>query len=100
MRVRVEKMSVLGWNKSIETSEVLVCSVLAFGMDHINKLKVKGLRVLLCYHVGLEKLKGIPKKMELVEAVMDFLERTGRVSCRYGSVGGVGWGVCCNKRRC
>ena len=36
--------------KGLETCEVLVCSVLAFGMDHINNLKVKDLRVLFCYH--------------------------------------------------
>ena len=38
--------------KGIETCEVLVCSVLAFGTDHINNLKVKDLRVLLHYHFG------------------------------------------------
>ena len=38
--------------KVLETCEVLVHSVLAFGMDHINNLKVKGLRVLLCYQFG------------------------------------------------
>ena len=55
--------------KCPETCEVLVCSVLEFGMDHINNLKVKGLSVLLCYHFGSEKLQGIPNKVELVEAV-------------------------------
>ena len=30
-------------SKGLETFEVLVCSVLAFGMDHINNLKVKDL---------------------------------------------------------
>ena len=49
--------------KGIETSEVLVCSFLEFGMDNINSLKVKDLRVLLCYLSGSEKLKGIPKKV-------------------------------------
>ena len=38
-------------------------------MDHINNLKVKDLRVLLRYHFGSEKLKGSPKKVEIVEAV-------------------------------
>ena len=52
--------------KGIDTCEVLVHSVLVFGMDHINNLKVKDLRFLLCYHFGSEKLKGIPKKLELV----------------------------------
>ena len=33
--------------KGLETCEVLVRSVLAFGMDHINNLKMKELRVLL-----------------------------------------------------
>ena len=40
--------------KVIETFKVLVCSVLAFGMDHINNLKVKDLRVIICYHFGSE----------------------------------------------
>ena len=34
--------------KGIDTCEVLVHSVLAFGMDHINNLKVKDHRVLFC----------------------------------------------------
>ena len=55
--------------EGLETCEVLVCSVLEFGMDHINNLKVKGLSVLLCYHFGSEKLQGILNKVELVEAV-------------------------------
>ena len=38
--------------KVLETCEVLVRSVLAFGMDHINNLKMKELRVLLRYHFG------------------------------------------------
>ena len=50
----------------------MVSSVLAFGMDHINNLKVKDLRVILCYHFGSENLKDAPKKMELVGAVKDF----------------------------
>ena len=33
--------------KGLETCGVLVCSVLEFGMDHINNLKVKDLGVLL-----------------------------------------------------
>ena len=55
--------------KYLETCEVLVCSVLTFGMDHINKLKVKRISVLLCYQFWSEKLNGIPKKVELTEAV-------------------------------
>ena len=47
-------------------------SVLSFGMDHINNLKVKDLRVHLCYHFGSEKLKGILNKVELMEAVKCF----------------------------
>ena len=53
----------------------MVRSVLTFGMDHINNLKVKELRVLLCYHFGSERLKGTPKKVELVEAVTDLFRR-------------------------
>ena len=55
--------------KGLENCEFLVHSVLSFGMDHTNNLKVKDLRVLLCYHFGSEILKGSPKKVELVEAV-------------------------------
>ena len=58
--------------KGLETCEFLVCSVLAFGVVHINNLKVKDLRVILCYHFGLENLKGVPKKVELVETITDF----------------------------
>ena len=36
--------------RGLESCEALVRSVLTFGMDHINNLKVKELRVLLCYH--------------------------------------------------
>ena len=59
--------------KGFDTCEVLVRSVLSFSIDHINNLNVKDLRLLLCYHFGSEKLKGIPKKVELVEAVRYFL---------------------------
>ena len=38
--------------KGLETCEVLVHSVLESGIDHINNLKVKDLRVLLSYHFG------------------------------------------------
>ena len=38
--------------KVIYTCEVLVSSVLAFGMDNIDSLKGKDLRVLICYHFG------------------------------------------------
>ena len=58
--------------KGIETCEVFVCSVLTFFVDHINDLKVKDIRVLLSYHFVSEKLKGIPKKVEMVEAVKYF----------------------------
>ena len=46
--------------KGLETCEVSIRSFLGFGMDHINNLKVKYLRVLLHYHFGSENLKGIP----------------------------------------
>ena len=61
--------------RGLERYEALVCSVLTFGMDHINTLKVKELRVLLRYHFGSERLKGTPKKVELVEAVTDLFQR-------------------------
>ena len=53
----------------------MVCSVLKFGIDHINKIKVKELQVILSYQFGLERLKGTPKKVELVEAVTDLFRR-------------------------
>ena len=52
--------------RGLESCEALVCSVLTLGMDHTNILKVKELRVLLRYHFGSERLKGTPKKVELV----------------------------------
>ena len=58
--------------KGIDNCEILVCSVLALGMDHINNLKVKELRLMLHYHFGSEKLKGILNKLELVEADTNF----------------------------
>ena len=60
---------------------------LAFGMDHINNNKVKDLRVIIRYHFGSEKLKGIPKKVEPVNAVKYFLESIGMVFRRYGGMG-------------
>ena len=42
-------------------------------MYHINNLKVKELRVLIQYYFGSGKCKEIPKKLELVEAITDFL---------------------------
>ena len=49
--------------KGLDTFDVLVCLVLVFGINQINKLKLKKLRVLLCYHFGSEKLKGRPNKV-------------------------------------
>ena len=66
----------------------MVRSVLTFGMDHINTLKVKGLRVILHYHFGSERLKGTPKKVELVEAVTDLFWRDwGSLMQRMGGGG-------------
>ena len=48
--------------RGLESFESLVRSVLKFGMDHINTLKVKEIRVLLRYHFGSERLKGTPKE--------------------------------------
>ena len=58
--------------KFLETCEVLVHSVFVFGMDHINKLKVKDLRFFPFYHFGSGNLKRIPNKVELVGAVKHF----------------------------
>ena len=71
--------------KGLETCEVLVCSVLVFGMDYINNLKVNYLRVLLRYLFGSEKLKVIPEKVELVGAVKDcFRKDWGGIVQRWG----------------
>ena len=61
--------------RGLDICKALVRSVLTFGMDHINILKVKELRVLLLYHFGLERLKWRPKKVELVEDVTDLFRR-------------------------
>ena len=61
--------------RGLESCEALVRSVLTFGMDHINKLKGKDLQVILRYHFWSERLKGIPKKVELVEAVIGLFRR-------------------------
>ena len=58
--------------KVLDTCEVLVCLVLAFGIDHINNVIVNELRVLFCYLFVSEKLKVIPKELELVKAVTIF----------------------------
>ena len=61
-------------------------------MDHINNIKLKELRAMLRYHLGSEKLKENPKKVELVGDVTDFFRKDweGLVQRRGG------W-VCCNK---
>ena len=74
-------------SKVLETFEVLVCSVLSFVMDHINNLRLKELRGLLRYHFWSKRLKGSPKKVELVEAVTEFLERIGNVLYIGGGMG-------------
>ena len=53
----------------------MVCSVLKIVMDHISNLKFKELWVLLCYHFGSERLKEIPKKVELLGAVTVLIQR-------------------------
>ena len=51
-------------------------------MDITNNLKVKELQLPLRHNFGLERLKGIPKKVENREDVTDFFERNGRVLYR------------------
>ena len=76
--------------RGLEIFEALVRSVLTFVMDHINTLKVKDLRLLLRYHSGSERLKGTPKKVELVEAVTDLFRRDWEsLMHRVGGVGSV-----------
>ena len=55
--------------RDIQTDKKYICLILAFDMNHIKKLKVNELRVILWYIFGSLKLKGIPKKVELVEDV-------------------------------
>ena len=75
---------------SLESCEALVISVLKLGMDHINNLRVKYIWVLLCYYLGLESLKWIPKKVERVEDVTDLFRREWEgITNRVGG-GGVG----------
>ena len=60
-------------------------------MDHINNLKVKDIGVLLHYHFGSETLKGIPKKVEIVEDITDLFWRDWKgLMQRVGGGGGVG----------
>ena len=66
----------------------MVRSVLTLDMDHINILKIKELRVLLCYHFELERLKRSPKKVELVEAVTDLFRRDWEGLMQSVGVGG------------
>ena len=44
-------------------------------MDHIKNLKVKKLRVLLHYHSVSEKFKKVPNKLDILEAVNEFLRK-------------------------
>ena len=57
--------------RNIESCESLVCSVLTFCMYHINDLKVKEIQVLFRCHLGSERLKIRPIKVELLEDVTD-----------------------------
>ena len=75
--------------KGLETCEVLVRSALEFVIDHINNLKVKDSRVILCYHFGSDKLKGVPNKVELMEAVTGFFKGLGRSCADKGGRGGI-----------
>ena len=44
-------------------------------MVHIKNLKVKEIWVVFFCHFGSETLKGVPKKVELVEAVTNLFRR-------------------------
>ena len=75
--------------KGLETCSVMVFSVLVFGIDCINKLKVKDLRVLLHYYFGSETLKGIQKKRYLWRLLKILYKGLGQ-SCADMGWGGVG----------
>ena len=49
-------------SKGFQTCEVLVRLVLAFGMDHIKKLKVKGLTVLNFLSFRARNVEGYSKE--------------------------------------
>ena len=76
--------------KGLDTCKILVWYILSFGIDHINTLKVKEIRVLFQYHFGSEKLKGVPNKVDLWSLLMISLERIGRFLSRRAE-----GGVCC-----
>ena len=59
----------------LDRCEYLVCSVLTFGMNNINYLKLKELRVILRYYFGSEMLKVRLNKVGLVEAVTDLFQK-------------------------
>ena len=46
-----------------------------FGIDHINNIEVKELRVVIFYYLFSVELKGSLIKLELVEAVTDFFRK-------------------------
>ena len=74
--------------RGLESCEALVRSVLTFFMDHINTLKVKELRVILRYHFGSERLKGTPKKVELLKAVTGLFRRDWEILMQRVGEGG------------
>ena len=59
-------------SEGLQTCEILDPSVLAFGMDNIKNLRVKDLRLLICYHLCTEKYNGGPNKVELMEDITEF----------------------------
>ena len=68
----------------------MVPSIFKFGMDRINNFKVKELRVIFRYQFWSERLKRIPKKVELVEAVIDLFRREREGLMQRGGGGGSG----------
>ena len=56
----------------LQTCAVLVCPILEFDINHTKTPKLKYPKVMICYDFGLEKLKGIPNKLELVDSVTEF----------------------------
>ena len=77
--------------RGLESCEALVHSVITIGTYNINNLKVKELQVLLRCHFGSERLKGSPKKVELVEAVTDLFQIDWEGLMKMVCVGGVWW---------
>ena len=58
-------------------------------MDYTKNLKVKDLKVLLCYYFGSEKMNGSPKRVELVETITGLFRKDREGLLQREGVGGL-----------